>query len=121
MVKNRTCNQDVATAIAFLTLVGFAVPLLGKLVNVVSSGRFGATGYVYRGIMPDGQPSGGGQFFVLRNGVADFNDLSWGDRLQAMSVKEFREAPSNTARIIFELNPRDCVIMLSRAGDELSK
>ncbi|QKD02720.1 hypothetical protein [Mesorhizobium loti] len=109
----------VATLIAALALIGFFVPPLGKLVNVVSAWRFGAAGYVYYGVRVDGEPSGGGQLYVLRSGPVNFRDINWGERLQAVSGKEFRETASPTGRQMFELNKGDCVVVLGK-GDEVT-
>lgn len=114
----QSLTKFVATLIAALTLIGFFVPPLGKLVSTISAWRFGAAGYVYYGVQADGEPSGDGQLYVLRSGPVKFGDIDWGERLQAVSAKQFREMPSITGRQIFELNKGDCVVVLGK-GEEI--
>jgi hypothetical protein len=107
-------SRASASALAIIVLVGFLVPPLGRLFNVVTAYRFGAVGYVYYEIGQDRTLTTDGRFYLPRAGPATFDDLTMGDILQATDEQRLREGPSKQSPEIFELGARDCVIVLKK-------
>lgn len=110
-----TVARAIAAAVALIAAAGFLVPSIGTLVNLVTSRRFGATGYVYHEIGENRHLTDDGRWYLPRAGAGTYADLSVGDKLQAVDEVRLREkASGDPTAEIFELRKGDCVIVLSK-------
>ena len=106
--------KSVGIVGACRALLGFLVPPIGNVVNLVTAWRFGAVGYVYYEVGPNRTLTDDGRFYLLRAGDGRYQDISIGDRLQAVDEVHFRVWPTGNSPTIFLLGFRDCVIVLGR-------
>jgi hypothetical protein len=109
-----TTAKIVGVVAALLAALSFVLPPAGNWMDITTSRRFGAGGYVYYEIGKDKELTDAGQLFLLRPGSGLFEDIACGDKLQAASEVTFREHSKTDSRPIFLLNKGDCVIVLKR-------
>ncbi|WP_186400948.1 hypothetical protein [Stappia sp. P2PMeth1] len=114
---------------AALLLVGLssAVPGVSGAVKVVYGTLFGITGAVFYEIGQNGNPTGGTEgshLHLLRGGARSYDDLRWGDVLQAGGTQYFRDltTPSDSPSYrdrprIFVLRRGECVVVRRRIND----
>lgn len=107
-------SKGSAAIVALIVLIGFVIPPIGRVANMVSAWRFGAVGYAYYEIGRDRALSMDGRFYLPRAGSATYEDLSVGDLLQAADEVVLREAATKTSAALFQINARDCVIILAK-------
>jgi hypothetical protein len=108
-----TAAKTVGIIAALLAALSFALPPLGKWVDMTTAQRFGAIGFVYYEIDKEKAPTDDGQLYLLRPGSGLFEDIAAGDKLQAASAVNFREESNNHSRPMFLLQKGDCVIVLA--------
>jgi hypothetical protein len=100
-------------------------PFVDGAVKAATGSIYGVKGAVYYEVGSNGeamfatgnQVDGG--LFLLRNGARNYDDLSWGDVLQAGTDKNFRSLDGPVGTIprnpkIFVLRPGECVVVLSK-------
>jgi len=78
-----TAAKTVGIIAALLAALSFALPPLGKWVDMTTAQRFGAIGFVYYEIDKEKAPTDDGQLYLLRPGSGLFEDIAAGDKLQA--------------------------------------
>ncbi|ESR27394.1 hypothetical protein [Lutibaculum baratangense] len=111
----------LAGTLVIVAAAGFLIPPLGTAVHVLTAWRFGATGYVYYGVGKNGEPTQAGKLYLIRTGSRDYDSIGFGDKLQAASLKYFRDGPSASAPAIFILQRGECVTVLAKVWKSVSE
>lgn len=104
----------IASFLAILTALAFAVPWVEVQLQIVTAERFGASGYVYYEANAAGEPTKDGNLYLIKAGAAQFDDVNVGDKLQVMTSKYFRDEPTKKGRSRFHLQRGDCMIVVER-------
>ena len=107
--------------IVILALAGLSLPnsLWSKIEAIIAS-KQGITGFVYYEVGKNRGLTNDGQLFLLSDSInAFYQDIKKGDKLIANSEVRLRIKPNKEYPRVFELQKRDCVIVIEDPANEV--